>query len=262
MLIILINLARATERLAKMDAQFAAHKLAYSRLEAVDGRTIGEQERGLVNNFARRFFTRYPLSDNEIGCWLSHRKAMEDLLASNEQAAVIVEDDADLANDFADSLQKIEAENLDFDFIFLHRKFKKCEKFFPCKQISDDLNIGIVGFAHMGAIAYVVSRKGAEKFLKYSPKFIHAVDKQIHRYWANDLSVYGVSRPLVVTQDDGYSYIEETRTQDSRQDRISYEGGNKFIWKIARMLTRFSESLRKHGNFYFYLASARKNLCK
>jgi len=258
--VILINLARATERLSKMDKQFAALGVAYERLEATDGLNITGSDRALVDNEKRKWFTEYPLSDNEIGCWLSHRRAMLALIDSGEDMAAVVEDDAELSTDFANVLKAVVERKLHFDFIFLHRKFKKNEKFYPCVQLLPDLQLGVVGYSHMGAIAYVVSRGGAKKFLHYTPRFIHAVDKAIHRYWANGLSIYALNRPVVITNDGGYSYIEETRLQEhNKPARFRYHDSNMLFWRLMRRLVRTSESVRKYLYFYFYLYAAKHN---
>lgn len=259
MKIFLINLARATERLDKMDRQFRALGIVYERLDATDGTSITKTDRALVDDERRKRFTEYPLSDNEIGCWLSHRRAMQALLDSGEDMAAVVEDDAELPPDFAAVLKAVAERKPPFDFIFLHRKFKKHEKFYPCMRLLPDLHLGVVGYAHMGAIAYIVSREGAQKFLRYAPRFVHAVDKEIHRYWANGLRVYGLERPVVVTNDGGYSYIEETRQQDNNKPaRLRYHDSHMLSQRMIRRFTRISESVRKHACFYFYLRTLRR----
>jgi len=257
--IFLINLARATERLDKMDRQFKVLGIAYERLDATDGASISEADRAMVDDERRKRFTEYPLSDNEIGCWLSHRHAMLTLLESGEEMAAVVEDDADLSPDFAAVLKAVAERKPQFDFIFLHRKFKKGEKFYPCMKLLPGLHLGVVGYAHMGAIAYIVSREGAKKFISYTPRFVHAVDKEIHRYWANGLKVYGLERPVVVTSDGGYSYIEETRLQDNNKPtRFRYHDSHMLSQRLMRRFTRISESVRKHVCFYFYLHSLKR----
>lgn len=259
MRIILINLARAAERLAKMDKQFTALGLAYERLEATDGGNLTRDDRLLVDNEKRKWYTEYPLSDNEVGCWLSHRHALLGLIESGDDMAVVVEDDAELLPDFAKLLQAVSENPPQFDFIFLHRKFKAGEKFFPVKDLIPGLRLGVVGYAHMGAIAYIVSREGAQKFVRHAPRFVHAVDKTMHRYWSNGLRIYGLERPVVITNDHGHSYIEETRQQDNNASvRARYHDSRQWFWWLMRRCTRVSESLRKYGTFPFYLSSRRQ----
>lgn len=258
MQILLINLARATERLAKMDARFKAQGLEYTRFAAIDGATITDNERALVNNNVRQCFTPYPLSDNEIGCWLSHRNAMIEILRSGELMAAIVEDDAELQPEFAAVLDAVSKSYLSFDFIFLHRKFKKNEKFVRIKPLVSGIDFGVIAPAHMGAIGYIVSREGARKFVDATPRLVHSVDKEMHRYWANGLGIYGLSRPVVITNDEGHSYIEETRSQENNtHTRSRYADSDSALWRVIRRGVRIVESIRKYSYFPLYLRACK-----
>ena len=95
-----INLRRATTRKSLMVKQGRALGITLDFIQAVDGLDITDEDRALVDNFQRQKFTRYVLTDGEIGCWLSHRKAMQALLDSGDDMAAILEDDVTLSADF------------------------------------------------------------------------------------------------------------------------------------------------------------------
>jgi len=244
MRIFVINLARADQRLRDMERQLSALGLDFERIEATDGRSLTDNDRSLVDQDRRRRITPYPLSDNEIGCWLSHRRALGKVAESGDAMAVILEDDAQLAPEFAACLAALERTKSSFDFLFLHRKFKKGEIYLPIYDLLPDLSMGRIGPAHMGAIGYAVSGAGARKFLAYAPRFAHAVDKEIHRYWANDLGIFGLERPMV-THADGWSFIEETREQGRPMERPRYPDADRIYWRLQRGFTRFQDSLQK-----------------
>jgi glycosyl transferase family 25 len=252
MRIILINLSRAADRLQNMARQFSVLGLEFSRLEATDGKSLAAEDRALVDNDRRRRITPYPLSDNEIGCWLSHRRALQDVAMGEASMAAVVEDDAQLSSDFPRVLRSLERMGPDFDFVFLHRKMKRGEIFVPLHQLLPDLSLGRVGPAHMGAIAYIVSKKGAQKFLSYAPRFAHAVDKEIHRYWANGLDIYGLERPIVSHADGGRSFIEETREQDRPALRPRYPKADSLYWRTMRFKTRMEDSIQKRAAWHAY----------
>jgi len=245
MRILVINLARADERRRHMERQLSAFGLAFERVEAIDGRNLAAADRALVDHDRRRRITPYPLSDNEIGCWLSHRRALSDAAASGIPMTAILEDDADLSPDFPRVLAALDVQKPNFDFIFLHRKFKQGETFLRGLQLLPDMNMGRVGPAHMGAIGYVVSAAGAQKFLAYASRFAHAVDKEIHRYWANGLDIRGLERPVVTHADRGRSFIEETRGQERPAVRARYPDADLIYWRFQRGLTRFRDSVDK-----------------
>ena len=90
----LINLDRSPGRLAEADAQLRAAAIPYERVPAVDGRTLGWTVlRRRVSRF--RFFLvhgRFP-SLGAAACTLSHNEAYRRLLAADEPAALVFEDD-------------------------------------------------------------------------------------------------------------------------------------------------------------------------
>lgn len=245
MRIYVINLARAAERREKMARQCAALGLACDWIEASDGRALTEAEFALVDHGKRRFLSPYPLSRNEIGCWLSHRRAIGQLLASGDAMAAVLEDDLKLSPDLPAALDAIERAGGDFDLIDLHRKFRKNETFVPCRRLPDGVTLGRLRYGQMCAYGYIMSRQGAEKFLAGAGRFADAVDKALHSYWRNGLDIYALERPLVENDDAGISYIEEDRHQDDGARRDTYPGAETLKWRAARQLTKLVNSLRK-----------------
>jgi len=257
MRIYVINLARATERRRKMQAQADALGVHLDFIEAVDGKTITDADRRLVDHTRRRRITPYPLTDNEIGCWLSHCRAMQLLIESGDKMAMIAEDDAKLAPDFARVLEAIAARSGPFDIIDLHRNLKKDELFVSCRPLLPGFDLGRIGYTHMNATGYVMSREGAQKFLAYAQRFVHAVDKEMHRYWANGLDIYGIETPVVIPDDGGYSFIGETRGQGSGESRQRYPDADHLYWRLQRRWTRIADSVQKRLMFPSYVRRGR-----
>lgn len=258
MRILVINLTRATDRRTKMEQQAARLGVTIDILEAVDGKMISNAERAMVDHTRRKSITPYPLSDNEIACWLSHKKAMQQLVESKEPMLAVIEDDAELTKDFPRVLEAIEKRAGAFDLIDLHRNFKRGEIFVPCRDLVPGFALGRIGFTHMKATAYVISRAGAERFLKYAKNFAHAVDKEIHRYWANGLDIYGLENPIAAEKDEGHSYIDETRGQNRPQERLRYPDADQLQWRVRRFLTKFSDSVSKRMFFPFYAEKGKR----
>lgn len=92
--IFVINLDRSVDRLARIDAALQALGLPYTRVPAVDGRQLSEAERSQAIDEAT-YRRRHGMSSlpGEIGCYLSHVKAIRQFLGGNARAAVILEDD-------------------------------------------------------------------------------------------------------------------------------------------------------------------------
>ena len=253
--IILISLLRAQSRRAQMHERLTHLGLDYETLDATDGAALTAAQRARVDHRARRKITRYPLSDNEIGCYFSHLRAIQQIADGPDAMGAILEDDVTLAPDLAEGLVAIQSRAMPFDVIALHRTMKKGEVFAACAALLPDLQLGRVGYTHMNLQGYVISRSGAARFLQHvqSIGFGHAVDKELHRYWANGLDLYGLSRPLVIHADQGHSMIDETRSP-----RAAYPDADHPRWQWARFVTKISDSIAKRTAFAAYVKQARQ----
>ena len=85
--IYVINLDRRPDRLERIGSTLTSRNLKFNRVSAVDGSKspVGQSELDL-------------LSPGERAIWSSHQKALDDFLMSESKFALILEDDANLAN--------------------------------------------------------------------------------------------------------------------------------------------------------------------
>ena len=252
MKIILLSLIRATDRRQQMAQRFADLALPYEILDATDGAALSPEQRARVDHDGRKRITRYPLSDNEIGCFYSHHRAMQSIADGDAPMAAILEDDVTLSPDLPHALAVIEARALPFDAIDLHRTMKKNEIFAPCFRLAPNLDLGRIGYTHMNLQGYVLSRDGARRFLERTPRIAHAVDKELHRYWANGLDLYGLSRAMVTHADGGHSMIDETRGP-----RAAYPDADQWRWRLARFSTKLGDTIAKRLAFRSYVKKGR-----
>ena len=73
--IYVINLEGSDNRLQQAAQQLTAHGLSFERIDAVNGRQLSAaHKRAVVDAKANRNKFYRPLSDGEIGCYLSHKK--------------------------------------------------------------------------------------------------------------------------------------------------------------------------------------------
>ncbi len=87
MKVYVINMQRSTHRRKAMEGMLNKHKLQYEFIDAVDGRTLSEEE--FVGHVTDpKEFTR-----SQAGCALSHIKAYRKILEGNDQYGLILEDD-------------------------------------------------------------------------------------------------------------------------------------------------------------------------
>ena len=87
-----INLDSSTKRLDEFNTAFSKTNLNIERISAVDGRLI-EIEAFSDDNLCKKQMGR-GLQPGEVGCYLSHKKAIEQFLSTDAPYAIVFEDDA------------------------------------------------------------------------------------------------------------------------------------------------------------------------
>ena len=100
-----INLDRSTDRLKSVSSQCEDQNINLERIPAYDGNTLDLKE--LADDAACRYEMGRSIQPGEVGCFLSHRKALEEFLLSGEEFAVILEDDATMSKNFSTAISDI-----------------------------------------------------------------------------------------------------------------------------------------------------------
>ena len=100
-----INLDRSTDRLKSVTSQCEDQNINLERIPAYDGNTLDLKE--LADDAACRYEMGRSIQPGEVGCFLSHRKALEEFLLSGEEFAVILEDDAAMSKNFSRAISDI-----------------------------------------------------------------------------------------------------------------------------------------------------------
>ncbi|HYP86173.1 glycosyltransferase family 25 protein [Variovorax sp.] len=103
----LINLDRSPDRLQAMKERLERAQLPWLRVPGVDGKTLDMSQCAEVDErgFRQRHGKR--LNPAEVGCYLSHIKALKAFLDGPWMWALVLEDDADFPEDFAVVLEQL-----------------------------------------------------------------------------------------------------------------------------------------------------------
>ena len=172
--IFVLNLNRATGRLAHMEAMLNRLNLQYERIAAIDGAELTQVDvEGFSAPWAFFWLFGRSMSRGELGCALSHRIAYQRVLDENLDWALILEDDVELSPQIGRRLATVIHNTNDFDVTQLY--FSE-NRFHPIKCIAKSDGIRIVSFTgpHASAVAYVVRRRGARKLLRFRKAFLPA----------------------------------------------------------------------------------------
>jgi glycosyl transferase family 25 len=193
-LIYVINLDRDTERMASIHANLVRLGLSYERLPAVMGKDVPDWEK-LVDLPAYEWRNRLDMPRaGEVGCTLSHLKAMETFLKTDAPWCVILEDDVEVLPACSEVLRSL-AEKDDWDLVKLF-------------NFHSGMPVGkrALGSAHhlvvhltrtTSSAAYVVNRRAAETLLKSMRPISEQVDHALDRPWETGLRTRGI-RPMPV----------------------------------------------------------------
>lgn len=172
----------------------------WRKLSAVDGRYAMSQ--GTYNYDPRIATIRHdrPMSSGEIGCFLSHVKALELFLDGTEKHAIILEDDADLPEGVIAKIVAI-AQRLDTEFPenWDSFNFSAATKGYQYPVFSEQdtkilrctyMPCGLPGqlWSRTGAIAYLNSR-----FAKY---VMGPVDREMRSHFARRGRSFIPGKPL------------------------------------------------------------------
>jgi glycosyl transferase family 25 len=182
-----ISLVSSTRR--RQLAQRQATEMGLERFEffdAVVGRDLDAStlvKQGIYDDEAARRYHGRPLSVTEIAISLSHAKVYDEILKRNLPAAVILEDDVLFR---PRHLNLLDASTIppDFDIFFLHAHLDQEP---PRGRISQNVFRDHSYLA--SSVAYLVSRRGAEKLARGSKPVVHASDGLLGRAmpWNGDL---------------------------------------------------------------------------
>lgn len=154
--VLVINLDRSPDRWTRISADLAAQSLAASRVPAVDGK--GKDPHGFPEFDAEGYALchgRVPMA-TEVGCYLSHVRALRQFLAGNAQHCVILEDDAALAPDFADCMRALVNTAADWDMLLLYGAHGGGPV--PLKEIETGHVIAALTFRQCGSSGYIINR--------------------------------------------------------------------------------------------------------
>ncbi len=171
--ILVISVATATARRAMQLKQLDQLGLSGEIMDAV---TPKELPASVLDDY--RFSWARPLSDGEIACALSHKKAWG-VAAKSNKPTLILEDDVLLSNDISDVLQAI-SEGPDLGYITL-------EFYDQRKTLGKPLALGSTGYGisrlfrdRGGAAAYVVWPKTAQHILDAQTSSLALADAAIN----------------------------------------------------------------------------------
>jgi len=233
--IFLINLDRSKERLSYAEKFTEELSYDFNRVPAIDGNLLNPTELDqLVDLESYKKFLGHTPNLGTIGCSLSHFKALETFLNSNNEFALILEDDVSFD---PQELSKV----IDFSVKSSHLwdvvNFEISHRGFPLTLKKYDsnhrLSVYLTEITHAGA--YLINRSFARKLLEKSLPIKMPLDYYFTRSWEFDAKFTGIENPRVVFQTFGDSEIRSSNKLE--QEHIN------LVDKINRSIAKFQSYL-------------------
>ena len=174
-----INLDRAPQRLARISSQLKNLGLAFTRIAAVDARALTEEQvRQLDEPEFRRKHGMTPVM-GELGCYLSHVRACELLLASNAAFALVLEDDVLLHDTLQPVLDGLMQHPARWDMVKLSAVHSGTPV--PYLELCPGHQLAVMLSRCTGSSAYLMNRHAAQAYLlgllPMSVPFDHVFDQ-------------------------------------------------------------------------------------
>ena len=195
----LINLPRSEGRRAQMTERLAALPLDYVLFPAVDGRAEWKVLLPMLDEPAFRRNTGREVMRGEIGTYHSHLAVWAAFLATDAEAALVLEDDVVFHDDFAEALRIALDARDRWDFLKLNRIRAK----HPVRQARlgpYDLNAYLGPATGLGA--YLITRALAERLLPVMLPITRPIDHELDRTHVHRFRHYGLE-PFPSHVDDG-----------------------------------------------------------
>lgn len=177
--IYLINLNRATGRLAAMQKKINDLGLSFERIEAVDGRAMSSEQKhafAIVRPRANGW------SPGAIGCFRSHYQAWTLIAKGEEDFGVVFEDDVHISAKLPELLARIDRHLNDFDVLRLEGTKHRLLLNGANTIAAEGFKLMEVKSESWGAGAYILPRKTAKLLLaepttRHSPVDFFLFDK-------------------------------------------------------------------------------------
>jgi len=237
-----LNLKRSPKRRSYMMSQAELLGLEINFVDAIDGQNLKEDTVVQYNSDWRRKLG-HPLKINEIGCCLSHQKALRTFLKSNYDFAIILEDDVILAPNLLtvfEACKKIP----EWDVLHLGIQYDYKGRY-TLRTVLDHYNIFVPRKVTRGAYGLAYSRAGAKKTLKMNEMIHYAFDKQMALSYKNGIRHLAIL-PAPIQALDGESDIGD--------DRLNRQELNQRKNLYNKVISRHSVGIRlnQFNNYWFF----------
>jgi len=195
----LINLDRATERLHNVMRSLNELNFPVQRIQAVDGKELSDNYISSITDEITymKFFRMLP-ENGTIGCSLSHLKAWKEFLKSDNEFALICEDDISFnPSELIETIEELKKNKNIWDIV----NFETLHDGYPQEIMkiakNRQLVVYLTNITHAGC--YLINRKTAYKLIEKFYPIKVPVDHYFTASWEFGIKLLGIE-PRIVNQ--------------------------------------------------------------
>jgi len=226
--IFVISLTQSKDRQAKVKEELSKTSFTWTFLDAVDGRLLSYPIPEYDPQKVKKLLG-FELTPNEIGCFLSHKKAWESSVQNN-LITLVFEDDFILLPHFEQVINQLLEDQEQLELVRL-------QALNPCQ---DSLLIEYEQFSlyqnhddPLGATAYLVNPKAAAKLIEHSSSIYEPLDHYLEHHQKHGVPMLAI-KPYPVD----ISRVKST-IADRPNDRKPIKGMRKRMRSINRLIDRW-----------------------
>lgn len=209
-----INLQENVVRRMAIKSQLDKTNLNYEFIEAVNGSNLSDEEiKALVYDYPNCKLTK-----GEIGCALSHLSIYDRIIKENISHALIFEDDAIIPENISNIFREIR--QLDNDKKANVYLLSRVHSFIENSKLNNHL---YSAYQAIGAHAYIINKKAAERMISAQKPIIYEADMWWYFKFFNYINVYCYIPHIINSsdenKDDSSLELERAKLVD---DRVRY----------------------------------------
>lgn len=237
----IINLDNARDRRESMESQVQNSGLIYEFIPAVDGRSIPVSLLSII-----RQEHSYSVTPGEIGCSLSHLMVYKALVSTDDDCALVLEDDISLPDDiskFVNEIEKTIPKNSPCVYLLSHVNHYNGKSIFNLSNGHSVHRVYNAAFSH----AYIINKSAARILLNQLFPIWCVADQWQTFSEFGFIQLFGVIPEYVSTNME----YESATTIGNRNDRKTQEE-KESAWKAIYSNRPLKVKLKKSINLIFH----------
>jgi len=239
----LINLDRSKERLAAMRKKLLEAGFGgFTRVQAVDGFGRAPSFGEINENAYRIAHGKKGILPGEYGCYMSHVKAIRAFIESDNDYALILEDDMAFDDDFRDVIEALTACSC-WDIVKLNGGHGGGN--LPVMRVGSR-RLVLNAFYQSKSGAYIINRRAGAAYLRCLLPMFVPYDHEFIKFWK--YCVRGFSMHPFPAREEGIdvSTVQHVRNRGLFMHRITMAG-----YKLYITLRRLGHAVWRSVSFYY-----------